>query len=346
MVRQTLLLLLLLPTLGGCSYLWQAGRGQWQLMHGRQPIATLLASEQTDAVLKGRLQQVQSARDFAVQVLHLPDNSSYRSYRALQRPYVVWNVVAAPEFSVTPIHWCFPFTGCIAYRGYFREASARRYAARLQQRGFDTHVGGVAAYSTLGKFSDPVLDTMLRYGDAELAGILFHELAHQLLYVPGDSEFNEAFATAVEEAGLNAWLGSSGRTAELRTLAERRAWQQRGTDLLGAARLQLAALYREKLPPAQLRARKATAFTELGVALITLQRESAGAAGAYQTWVDAGLNNAHLAAVATYQACVPAWRRLQAAAPGDWPRFYAAARAVAKRGPAARREFCAGSQAF
>src|SRR5262249_35051057 len=148
---------------------------------------------------------------FRVSRAGLPDNGSYRTYADLKRPYVVWNVVAAPEFSVNPQRWCFPIAGCVAYRGYFKEQSARKFAASLENEHFDTYVGGVAAYSTLGKFKDPVLNTMLGYGDDELAAIIFHELSHQLIYVPNDSEFNEAFATAVEQAGLERWLKLRGR---------------------------------------------------------------------------------------------------------------------------------------
>jgi predicted aminopeptidase len=142
----------------------------------------------------------------------LPDNRSYRSYADLGRPYVVWNVVAAPEFSIEPLRWCFPFTGCLSYRGYFKESNARAFAAALAARGNDTLVAGVSAYSTLGHFADPVLNTMMRYGDLDLVATLFHELAHQLIYVKGDSEFNESFAVTIEQEGLRRWLAARGRS--------------------------------------------------------------------------------------------------------------------------------------
>ncbi|MCC7463353.1 MAG: aminopeptidase, partial [Gammaproteobacteria bacterium] len=174
---------LLAATLGACStagYLLQAAHGEVRLLARRRPLGQVIADPATPAVLRRQLETVRAARDFAVQALALPDNASYRSYADIGRPYVVWNVIAAPQFSIEPRRWCFPFTGCVAYRGYFRERNARRYAARLAQRGDDVLVAGVAAYSTLGHFNDPVLSSMLRQGETALVATLFHELAHQL----------------------------------------------------------------------------------------------------------------------------------------------------------------------
>ena len=215
----------MLSLLAGCSpgYLLQAAGGQWRLMRARVPITQVLEDRGTDASLRARLALVRDARDYASRELGLPDNGSYRSYAALGRPYAVWNVVAAPEFSVQPRHWCFPFTGCVSYRGYFREERARRYAARLAARGDDTLVAGVSAYSTLGHFADPLLDTMLRQDDATLVGTIFHELAHQLVYVRGETAFNEAFAMSVERAGLSRWLAARGEEAALERYAEESA---------------------------------------------------------------------------------------------------------------------------
>ena len=195
----------------GTLYLAQAARGQWQVMRERQPIDRVVTDEHTPAAVRARLIEVRDARNFASRELKLPDNGSYRSYADVGRPFVVWNVVAAPEFSIEPLHWCFPIAGCVAYRGYFSEQKARAFATRLRIRGFDTTVEGVPAYSTLGRVADPVLNTMLSYGDTELAAIVFHELSHQLIYVAGDSAFNEAFAVTVEQAGLERWLKLRGR---------------------------------------------------------------------------------------------------------------------------------------
>ena len=219
-----LFLMLVLPSLTGC-YLMQAAGGQMELVSKREPIHSVLSNPATTEKLRGRLEYVTAARDFASRELGLPDNASYRSYADLQRPYVVWNVFAADEFSVEPKRWCFPIAGCVVYRGYFKESAAQAYALKMRMRGNDAMVGGVAAYSTLGHFKDPVLNTMMGWSDAQLAGTLFHELAHQVVYIPGDSEFNEAFATAVEEVGLERPLVIDDLLEELARRAVRHHWR-------------------------------------------------------------------------------------------------------------------------
>ncbi len=329
-------------SLSGCSvgYLLQAGHGQWQLLRARTPIDRLITSDSTAAALKSRLELARAARAFASRELALPDNRSYRSYSALGRAYVVWNVVAAPEFSVAPQRWWFPITGSIAYRGYFREDNARRFAAALAARGYDTYVGGVSAYSTLGRFADPLLDTMLRYGDLQLVGTMFHELAHQLVYVKSDSEFNEAFAMSVERVGVARWLESTGRSAELAAYRKRAGQQAELLRLLAGGRAQLAALYATALPVVAMRHRKQALLDVTAKAVRDFDRQQGNRSG-YQEWLDAGLNNAHLASVATYFDCVPGFERLLAQQGGNLPAYYAAVRALA-RGPAAgRRALCA-----
>jgi predicted aminopeptidase len=331
---------LLLSTLGlsGCSvgYLLQAAHGQLQLLRARQPIDRLVASDSTAASLKARLALVSEARDFASRELGLPENRSYRSYSALGRPYVVWNVVAAPEFSVEPKRWCFPIVGCIAYRGYFREERARRFAATLAASGYDTLVAGVSAYSTLGRFADPLLDTMLGYGDLQLAGTIFHELAHQLIYIKSDSEFNEAFAMSVEREGVARWLAAQGRSDELAQYRLRQEQQAQIVARFAEGRARLAALYRLPLPVAERRERKQQQLAAITAAVRDYERAQ-GITSGYDAWLDAGLNNAHLASVATYFDCVPGFERLLAQQGGDLQRYYAAARALGK-GPAARRQ--------
>jgi predicted aminopeptidase len=313
----------------GTMYAAQAARGQWQVMHARQPIDKVIASDKTTPELRDRLTELRAARDFASRELGLPDNGSYRSYADLKRPYVVWNVVAAPEFSVEPKRWCFPIAGCVAYRGYFKEEKARDFAASLDQQGYDTYVGGVAAYSTLGKFKDPVLNTMLGYGDDELAAILFHELSHQLIYVANDSEFNEAFATTVEEAGLERWLKSRGREADLARYQARQSRQQQIITLFTTTRTQLAALYRQRIAPEGMRVRKAEIFHELDQQLTDLEQRLNIRTSYHST--GKGLNNAHLASIATYYDCVPGFERLLASHDGDLPRFYDAVRELTKK---------------
>jgi len=336
------LLIMASSSLSGCSpgYLLQAAHGQWQLLRARVPITRLIAAPGTDPGLRTRLELVSAARQFASQELKLPDNGSYRSFSALGRPFVVWNVVAAPEFSVAPLRWCFPVAGCVAYRGYFREASARRLANRLRASGHDTLVAGVSAYSTLGRFNDPLLDTMLRFGDLELVGTLFHELAHQLIYVKGDSEFNEAFAVSVERVGVARWLAARSRSDELRGLRERGEQQAQIVRLLASGRRQLAALYREALAVDEMRARKQALLGATSAAVRDFETR-AGVRSGYDAWLDEGLNNAHLASVATYFDCVPGFERLLSQHDGDLSAFYTAVRGLARGPEAGRRALCA-----
>ena len=212
--RAVLVLGLITGSSGGC-YLLQSAHGHLAVMAKREPIAGVIDKPSTSARLRAQLRAVTAIRDFASHDLALPDNGSYRTYADVGRPYVVWNVVAAPEFSVDPKRWCYPVVGCVAYRGYFIEKRARRFARRLRGSGFDVAVGGVAAYSTLGHFDDPILNTMVGWNDIELASIIFHELTHQLLYVPNDASFNEALATTVEEEGVRRWLAQQGRDQDL-----------------------------------------------------------------------------------------------------------------------------------
>jgi len=333
---------LLTLLLGACSttgYLLQAAHGEARLLARRRPLGSVIADPATPAPLRAQLETVSAARDFAVRELGLPDNGSYRSYADIGRPYVVWNVVAAPEFSVEPRHWCWPFTGCVAYRGYFREANAQRFAAALAGRGDDVLVAGVAAYSTLGHFNDPIVSSMLRQGPTLLVATLFHELAHQVLYVRDDTEFNEAFAMTVEQEGLARWLSAAGRGAELQDFLQQRARQAEAAELITTARAALAGLYRSGLPPERMRQQKRALLAAAGEQL----RAAAAASGApspYEAWIAAGLNNAHLAAVSSYYGCIPGFQRLLAGQGGDLRRFYAAARTLG-RGPAGpRRALC------
>ncbi len=336
-------LLLVLP-LSGCGslYLAQAAAGQWGVMAAREPIGAVLADPATPDDLRARLEEVMAVREFASRELALPDNASYRQYAALDRPYVVWNVVAVPEFEVAPKEWCFPIVGCTAYRGYFSEQRARDYALTLESRGNDVVVGGVAAYSTLGRFADPVLSTMLGYGDAQLAGVIFHELAHQVVYVPGDSAFNEAFAVTVEQEGLARWLALRGQPDKLAAWRAWRAAQAELATLFARYRESLRRLYAGDLDAPAMRERKRAILGKLASEVRALEARS----GVRQGYghIDAGLNNAHLASVATYFDCVPGFERLLGAQGGDLPRFHAAVKALAAQPMEARRAaVCAGA---
>jgi len=314
----------------GTPYLMQAASGEWHVLHERVPIDTVLADPHTPAPVHDHLEQVRAARQFASRELGLPDNDSYRSYADIGRPYVVWNVVAAPEFSVAPKRWCFPVAGCVAYRGYFHEQSARDFALGLESQGFDVAVDGVPAYSTLGKFADPVLSSMLRYGDDDLAATIFHELAHQLLYLRDDSEFNEAFATTVEYVGLERWLAHQGATARMQAFRDEQQRERELVSLLTAARTRLEQLYAAPVPRDEMVVKKAEVFTQLSLDIRALERRQGVTYPLYEEWIAAGLNNARLASVATYFQCVPGFMRLLHEEGDDLPRFYAAVRKLSE----------------
>ncbi len=330
----------LLAGVAGCTelpYYAQAIRGHWAIMQARRPIAQIIASPETRPALRERLVRVQAVRRFAVEVLGLPDNGSYRSYVDLGRDAVTWNVYATPEFSLEPRRWCFPLVGCMAYRGHFDERDARAYAARLAAEGWDTWVGRAAAYSSLGWFEDPVLNTMLDRGELATAGILFHELAHQRVYVRGDSAFNEAFATAVQRAGVRRWLAARGERRRLaayeRGLARRAAF----LALIGETRRRLAALYAQGGEPRLLRARKAEEFARLRSRYATLKAGWGGWTG-FDPWFEGPLNNARLVPVALYEDRVGDFLALLARCGGDFERFYAAVERIGRLPKEARSE--------
>ncbi len=317
--------------LAGCGtmYVAQAAKGQMQILTARRPIEKVLADPKSAPELRQRLESVRAAREFAARELDLPDNKSYTSFADLRRDYVVWSVVATPEFSVEPREWCFPFVGCFAYRGYFKQTKAEEFADSLRREGFDAMVGGVPAYSTLGKFNDPILSTMLGYGDDELASILFHELSHQVVYIPDDSAFNEAFAVTVEREGLSRWLENRGRIADLEKHQQRRERQAESMRIVARYRRELESLYASQLPAQEMRQRKSEVFARLVVELKALDARH-GTRSQIVADLDGQPNNARLASLATYYDCVPGFERLLADQQYDLPRFYAAARELAK----------------
>lgn len=313
----------MLLALQGCGgFYYQAVTGHMDLMSDRRPIDEVIEGPATDAELARRLRMIQEARLFSVEALSLPDNDSYTSFVQLDRPYVVWNVFAAPELSLEPRQWCFPVAGCVVYRGYFKEVSARKYADRLAGDGWDVFVGGAAAYSTLGRFDDPVVSTMLRASDARVVAILFHELAHQRLYVAGDSEFNEAFATAVEEAGIERWLDARPDSAALAGYRLEKRRENAFNRMLWQTREELVALYASDATDDEKRESKRDAFADLR-RRYTVLRDSWDGYPGYDAWFDTGPNNARLVPVSTYQRLVPAFRALLRRAGGDLEVFYA-----------------------
>jgi predicted aminopeptidase len=327
-IRAALAIALIVTLSGGC-YLLQSAQGHLALMSKREPIPRVIDDPSTSAALRAQLKSVTAIRNFASRELGLPDNGSYRKYADIGRPYVVWNVVAAPEFSVDPKQWCFPIVGCVAYRGYFVEKRARRFAAGLHTKGFDVVVGGVAAYSTLGHFDDPILSSMVNWNDVELASIIFHELTHQMLYVPNDASFNEALATTVEEEGVRRWLQQQGREKDLAEHLLQHGRYLEVIALMTETRNHLRTLYASGLPPPLMRERKRETFEELREAYAALKAQWGGHAP-FDAWFAADLNNAHLASIATYFTCVPGFERELKAAGGNLPAFYLRVRELAK----------------
>jgi len=324
MLRQLTMLFLCLP-LTGCYYL-QAASGQWEVVRKREPLNEVIEDPRTSAELAARLRTLSEARDFSVTELGLPDNRSYRSYTALDRDFVVWNVFAAPEFSLQAKQWCYPVAGCVSYRGYFSEHAASRESQRLAADGYDVAVGGVAAYSTLGNFNDPILSTMMRWDDVDLVAVLFHELAHQVVYVQDDTSFNESFATAVEEIGVKRWLESRGEDARMADYLDGRELQQSLLALVSNARIALQSVYESALDVGQKRARKRELLKQLAAdaaAEIEL-RDQGGSA-----WLTGELNNARLISMTLYEGRLPAFRALYSRCDENLACFYEEARKLA-----------------
>jgi len=320
-------MVLSLSLLTGCYYM-QAAKGQWELTLKREPIEEVLASDDTSPELAARLRLVLEAREFAIDELGLPDNDTYRTYADIEREYVVWNVFAVPEFSMQAKTWCFPIVGCVSYRGYFAREAAERKARSLAQQGYDVAVGGVAAYSTLGNLRDPVLSSMMSWDDSQLVGVLFHELAHQVLYVKNDTAFNESFATAVEEFGVLRWLQSRGLHAETNEYDERRRLRQDVMDQVANAREELEAIYASDTAEDQKRSAKSARLDALRKAVAEkLERAGRDPGG----WLSRDLNNARLVSMTLYEGRLPEFRALLASCDDDLACFYEEARRLASR---------------
>ncbi len=306
-------------------YYWQAIGGQIQLLRKREPIERVVEDPAIAPDVKVKLEAVRAIRRFAVDELGLPDNDSYKSYVALDRSYVVWNVVAADEFSVDPKRWCFPFAGCVSYRGFFDREAAERFQAKLEREGLDTYSGGSTAYSTLGYFADPVLSTMLAGGEQAVASLLFHELAHQRLYIKDDSAFSESFATAIEQYGTERWLREHATEADLERYRVRLAHREDFGELIATAQARLRQVYASDESADDKRRDKEAAFESLKSDYAA--RKAQWGSGDYDGWFAQRLNNATLASVATYTRWVPALRaRLDAV---GLTQFYADAEALA-----------------
>jgi len=313
--------------LSGCEtmqYYAQAIGGQLDVMRAARPVDEWLADPATPQDLRSRLELARGVREFASRELSLPQNGTFSSYAELGRPYVAWNVYAAPMFSTEPKQECFPFAGCVSYRGFFSEADARQHAEKLRLAGYDVYVGGVPAYSTLGWFDDPLLSTFIRFPDAQLARLLFHELAHQVVYTRDDTRFNESFAVAVEEEGVRRWLKAQGREAEFAAFQASQARRREIAARVEAVRKRLEAVYKSDIPVEEKKRLKAEEFEKLRAE--------------FGKFVPAEPNNAFLVSIAVYTELVPAFERLLAQKGGDLPAFYERVREIAREEKKAREE--------
>ena len=328
-------LLALVLMLTGCStmsFYWQAFTGQMEVTRLARPVEDLLADPQTPADIRRRLAYAQRAREFASRELGLPDNASYRRYADLQRPFAVWNVFAAPALSLELRTQCFPVAGCVVYRGFFNQEAALRHAAMLRDEGLDVYVGGVPAYSTLGWFADPLLNTFIRYPDLEIARLIFHELTHQVAYVQDDSSFNESFAVAVEEAGLKRWMVHHASAADRDNYTAFALRRRELIRLFVAARRDLAAAYAAPGDEAARREAKGRILKTLADQYTAQKLRwnlSQAQERAYDDFVLKDLNNAKLGSIATYTRRVPQFATLLERSAGDFARFFDEVRMLA-----------------
>ena len=309
--------------LSGCqsaAFYTQATVGQSELLWHSRPIGEVLADPQTPEGIRERLILVESVRQFAGKVLALPVNHSYQRYVDIERDFVMWNVFAAAEFSVASELFCYPIAGCVGYQGYFNKADAMAFADTLATQGFDVSVGPVAAYSTLGWFADPVVSSVLNYSEPDLAGLVFHELAHERVYIKDDTTFNESFATFVEREGVRRWLASRGQQVDIPRLEKFQAQRDAVIDLIRGARGELQVLYMEALSAEEMRWRKVAVFDQLQADYSKMRR--AGDANDWGDWFANNLNNAKLASIGAYHDRVEYFEQLFERANRNFEVFY------------------------
>jgi len=326
-IGKLILLGVMIAAISSCStmnYYYQAVSGHLDLVSKERPIDEVLSDTSTTDELKQKLNLAKAAREFASTQLYLPDNDSYKTYADLERTYVVWNVVATPAYSIKPKTWCFMIVGCLSYRGYFEKQKAIDLAHELKREGLDVQVSGASAYSTLGYFDDPLLNTMMVHSDASLVGIIFHELAHQVIYIDGDTAFNEAFATAVEQEGLRRWFeeqseGSSD-SDQYRQYLSKKQTKHQFYEMLKRTRLSLQTVFEQADNDQQKLTAKQKVYAQLQQDYKQFRKQTNFYA--YDNWMQRDLNNAHLALIATYQDLVPSFINLLAMVDGDLSAFY------------------------
>ena len=318
--------------LSGCStlgYYYQAATGHLDVMSRAQPFDAYFADDNASGEIKAKLRQIEHIRRFASSELGLPDNASYTHYADLERPFVVWNVYVAPALSIELVQWCFLIAGCVDYRGYFSKQDALDFAQEMRLQNYDVFVDGVRAYSTLGWFADPVLNTFITATPLEIARLVFHELAHQALYVTDDSVFNESFATAVELEGIERWLQKFG-TAEMRQKFEQSLQRRVAFSTLAMQyRETLQKLYQSEISAEEKLRIKATLFSKLSEKYQDFRKTWHGPQGR-DRWSGQQLNNAHLGSIAIYAEHVPAFQSMLQRHKGDLTAFYAEAKQLAR----------------
>ncbi|MEA3363083.1 MAG: aminopeptidase [Thermodesulfobacteriota bacterium] len=328
----SLIFLLTTVPLTGCSdlgYYYQCAQGHIKVMSNARPIIEVIKDPQTEPETRQNLEKVLLMRNFAVTELGLPENDSYRSYADIGRPYVVWNVVATTEFSLEPKQWCFPVAGCVSYKGYFKQAKAEKLAATMRRKNYDVDLYGVQAYSTLNWFDDPLLNTYLNSSDTRLAGLLFHELAHQLIYIADDSSFNEAFAMTVQIEGVRRWFQQTANQEDWQRFLDHQKQGEVFHHYLHTTREKLKHLYRRNLPLEQMRTDKKKLISK------ALDRfEQLKATGQldqrFDRWMLHGINNARLAGIATYRELIPGFQIMLKQCQGDLGCFYDEVRILSK----------------
>ena len=320
--------------LSGCEavgYYRQAIAGEYQILAHQKPIESLIADPATPPKLKAKFQEVLKIRQFAAQELKEPADKSYVKYTDLHRSCVVWTVEVAPALSLEPKTWWFPVVGRASYRGYFSEASARLYAEKWEKRGWDVFVGGVQTYSTLGWFRDPLLNTFIYEPESELAEIIFHELGHRRLFVPGDTDFNEAFATTVASEGVRRWYVAAQKPKAYEDYLTERRRENDFVKLVLAARDQLQTVYSDaQLPDAEKLKRKEELIRELRDNYAKLKTRWGVTKSGYDYWFSEPVNNAKLDTIAAYYDLVPGFQAVLRAQGGDIEKFYQAIGALAK----------------
>ncbi len=319
-----IIMIFIVSTVSGCgslSYYAQSVNGQLEILQKRQPIDTLIKNNGMPPDTLAQLALVRQIRGFAINKLGLPDNNSYLDYVDLERDFVVWNVFATPELSLQSRQWCYLIVGCLGYRGYFSEEAAYTLARELENQGYDVFVGGVSAYSTLGWFADPVLNTMLHRGDAYLAKVMFHELAHQKIYIKNDTEINEAFADTVADVGMRRWLAQNNSPLSYEKFEKNQALEDEFVELVLRYRNQLDSLYKSDIPDPEKRLNKSAILEKM---INEYKQINSGLNGRarYDAWFATGLNNAKLMAVVTYRKYLTGFKKILLAVDDNLETFY------------------------